>query len=113
MKGAYHCSVRFINFGDEPDVTPAVAVPAQEPVISEHGLSGLLGDAIQQITGKSPLVAHWEQPTPGVRDQSQGAPLDYWVLQAMFPDGQTPPTKAWFGYNVDEIVWIHGPYTLR
>lgn len=114
MKGAYYCAVRFINFGDEPDETPAVAVPAQEPGFSEGGLSGFVADAIQQATGKSPLVAHWDQPLPGIRDPSQqAAPLDYWALQSMFPERQPPPTKAWFGYNADEIVWIHGPHTLR
>ncbi len=114
MKGAYYCSVRFINFGDEPDEKPAVPVPAQEPEFCERGLSGAIADAIQQATGKTPLVAHWDQPMPQLYDQSQqGAPLDYWVLQAMYPKGQPPPSTAWFGYNADEIVWIHGPETLR
>ena len=55
MKGAYYCSVRFINFGDEPDEKPAVPVPAQEPDFCERGLSGVVADAIEQamrpITG--------------------------------------------------------------
>lgn len=107
MKGAYYCSVRFINFGEEPDETPAVQVPAEEPDFCEQGLSGLVGAAIQQATGKTPLVAHWDQPMPGV--DGQGVPLDYWILQTMYPQGQPMPTKAWFGYNADDIIWIHGP----